>query len=419
MITRALFLAALTTLACAQGSSIKTSGAVKAATVEVEGQADGLRLNAVSVESGSAKADSVGAVSNPAEAAQRQGFVPVDGPNLRSRMEAAVKLGRASSARFWTAYSFDVRPGVSVDYEWTGRGSSIDGTNISFDSNHETRNLGVFLLREPDGDAVTRVEVYNLDRNREYSGYRVYWLGRAGNEESLGFLRSLIEGRQTGRVGEHATMAFALHDDPRVGPALKGFVQQSQVEKVRTNAVFWLGQVGGETPFLADLVRNESEAREVRKQAAFAIGISKDRAALSTLQSVYPAVNNRDVKNQVIFAASINEDKDAAVNFLIDVAGRDTDREARKQAIFWLGQKAGERSLGALKDTLDRPDADTEIQKQAVFAISQRPKDESVPLLIKIAKTHANPAVRKQAMFWLGQTGDERAVDFFKEVLLK
>jgi HEAT repeat protein len=295
----------------------------------------------------------------------------------------------------------------------------VSGTNISFDPTRETRNLGIFLLREPNSDAVTRVEIYNLDRDREYSGYRVYWLGRAGNEESLNLLRALAEEQQTTRVSEHATMAIALHDDPRVAGMLKNFVQQSSVEKVRKNAVFWLGQIGGETPFLADLVRNENEAREVRKQAAFAIGVSKDSAALSTLQSLYPSITQREVKNQIIFAASINENKDAAVNFLIDVAGKDTDRESRKQAIFWLGQKAGERSLGALKDTVDSADADTEIQKQAVFAISQRSKDESVPLLIKIAKTHSNPAVRKQAIFWLGQTGDERAVDFFKEILLK
>jgi HEAT repeat protein len=59
------------------------------------------------------------------------------------------------------------------------------------------------------------------------------------------------------------------------------------------------------------------------------------------------------------------------------------------------------------------------VQKQAVFAISQRPRDEAVPLLIRIAKTHPKAAVRKQAIFWLGQTGDERALEFFKEVLLK
>jgi HEAT repeat protein len=389
MIIRAFFLIALVTLACVQDNQVK----------------------AIPIPHSP--------FPTPHSPAQRPGFIPVDGPDLRSRIDSAIRLGRAAQARFWTAYAFDVRPGVSVDVEWEGKKTFVDGTSVSFDSTRETRNLGVFMLREPNDGAVARVEVYNLDRAREYSGYRVYWLGRAGNEESLNLLRELVEGRQAARVSEHATMAIALHDDPRVAGMLKNFVQQSSVEKARTTAVFWLGQVGGETSFLADLVRNENEAREVRKQAAFAIGISKDRAALSTLQSLYPGVTNRDVKNQIIFAASINQDKDAAVNFLIDVADKDTDRESRKQAIFWLGQKAGERSLGALKDALDSPDADTEIKKQAVFAISQRSKDEAVPLLINIAKTHSNSAVRKQAIFWLGQTGDERAVDFFKEILLK
>jgi HEAT repeat protein len=317
---------------------------------------------------------------------------------------------------------FDVRPGVAVDADFKGHHgvtNVVGGTSVSVGSQIETRNLGVFLLHEADGNAIARVEVYNLDRQREYSGYRVYWLGRGGNEESLSLLQSLAASNQPEKVAEHAVFAIAVHDDPRVGGLLKGFVRQSSVTKVRSNAVFWLGQVGGETAFLSELIRNPSENVEVRKQAAFAIGVSKDQAALTTLQNLYGSVAEREVKKQIIFAVSINENSDAAVNFLIDTARNDSDREARKQAIFWLGQKAGKRSLDALGDTIDSNDADTEVQKQAVFALSQRPKDEAVPLLIKIAKTHAKPAVRKQAIFWLGQTGDERAVDFFKEVLLK
>jgi len=393
-IIRVLFLITLVTLACVQSNAVK---AIRASNAPIP--------NPYSI--------------SVAEPVQRSGFIPVDGSDLRSRMDAALRLGRATQARFWTAYAFDVRPGVSVDVDWDGKRTVRNGTSISFDSTRESRNLGIFIMREPNDGAVARVEVYNLDRVRDYSGYRVYWLGRAGNEESLNLLRALVEAGQTEKVSEHATMAVALHDDPRVAGLLKNFVQQSSVEKVRTSAVFWLGQVGGETPFLADLVRKDGERTEVRKQAAFAIGISKDSSALSTLQGLYPSVTHSEVKNQIIFAASINENKDDAVNFLIDLASRETDREARKQAIFWLGQKAGERSLGALKDTIDSADADTEVKNQAVFAISQRPKDESVPLLINIARTHSNPAVRKQAMFWLGQTGDQRAVDFFKEILQK
>ena len=50
------------------------------------------------------------------------------------------------------------------------------------------------------------------------------------------------------------------------------------------------------------------------------------------------------------------------------------------------------------------------MKKKAVFALSQLPKDEGVPLLINVARTNANPAVRKQAMFWLGQSKDPRAI---------
>jgi hypothetical protein len=36
-----------------------------------------------------------------------------------------------------------------------------------------------------------------------------------------------------------------------------------------------------------------------------------------------------------------------------------------------------------------------------------------------VAKTNRNPEVRKQAMFWLGQSGDARALAFFQDVLAR
>jgi HEAT repeat protein len=364
--------------------------------------------------------------------AQREGFIPVEGASLRAKLDSATRQGRAKPVKFWVAYSFDVRPGVAIDVEFNdGHGNTtiVNGSSISMGSKVETRNVGVFLLHEPSAGVIERVELYNLDRKREYSGYPVYWLGRAGNEESLAFLKYLVESNQTNRVGEKAVAALALHDDPRVDGMLEEFARRSTNEKVRSTAVFWIGQTPGSHPFLAELVRNEQESVKIRKEAAFSIGVSQDPQAMATLQNLYNSINNREVKKQIIFAASVNKSEtstgasrkndDVGVDFLIKVAESDPDREVRKQALFWLGQKAGQRSLDALGKVLDSSDDDTEVQKQAVFAISQRPRDEAVPLLIKIAKTHSKPAVRKQAIFWLGQTGDERALEFFKEVLTK
>jgi HEAT repeat protein len=64
-------------------------------------------------------------------------------------------------------------------------------------------------------------------------------------------------------------------------------------------------------------------------------------------------------------------------------------------------------------------DPETEVKKKAVFALSQMHDEDAVPRLISLAKTNKNAVVRKQAIFWLGQSGDPRALDFLEEILTK
>jgi HEAT repeat protein len=90
----------------------------------------------------------------------------------------------------------------------------------------------------------------------------------------------------------------------------------------------------------------------------------------------------------------------------------------RGEAIFWVAQRAGQKAAPEITAAIDQ-DPDTDVKKRAVFALSQLPNDEGVPLMIQVARTNKNPAVRKQAMFWLGQSHDPRALDFFAEVLGK
>ncbi|HEX8920180.1 MAG TPA: HEAT repeat domain-containing protein [Pyrinomonadaceae bacterium] len=365
----------------------------------------------------------------PAQSVQREGFIAVEGADLRAKLETAIKMGRSRSpqTRFWTAHSFDVRSGVAVDPvagEFRGSMTNYGDTTVFFgkagSANIETRNLGVFVLHEADAtSSVSRVEVYNLDRKREYSGYPVYWLGRGGNEESLSFLRALVESNPVDKIAQNATVAIGLHDDPRVSEVLKTLVRGSKNQEVRRTAVHWLGLVGVETNFLADLIRNENEDEDVRRAAGHALGVSSDPASLTLLMNLYETIANREIRRNLIHSISINQSQDAAIDFLIKLAKTERDGEARNQALFWLGHKAGEKSLGVIKDVVEKEDADTEVQKHAVFVLSRRPVEEAVPLLIKIARTHQKPEVRKQAIFWLGRTGDARALAFFEEILRK
>ena len=91
----------------------------------------------------------------------------------------------------------------------------------------------------------------------------------------------------------------------------------------------------------------------------------------------------------------------------------------RRTAIHMIGERVGKRSLDLLRETVESNTAETQVQMQAVHAISERPAEEAVPLLIKIAKTHPNQQVRRAAVHQLGESGDPRALEFFREVLSK
>ena len=64
-------------------------------------------------------------------------------------------------------------------------------------------------------------------------------------------------------------------------------------------------------------------------------------------------------------------------------------------------------------------DPEVAVKKKAVFALSQLPKDEAVPELLHVAQTNRDPAVRKDAIFWLGQTHDPRALAYFEQILAR
>lgn len=122
---------------------------------------------------------------------------------------------------------------------------------------------------------------------------------------------------------------------------------------------------------------------------------------------------------EAVFAAVLAD----SVTIWRDLLGIARDRnvrtEARKQALFWLGQEAEDAAMRGIDSIITSDDEALEVKKAAVFALSQRPKDEGVPALIRVARTNRDTRLRKHAMFWLAQSGDPRAVDLFEEILTR
>lgn len=254
------------------------------------------------------------------------------------------------------------------------------------------------VLYRVEGKKVGKIRVFSSDCELDAGGRTVYWLADVKPEESVRLLVSLVpaqkgenedDGSDGRRLADSTMMAIAVHADPAADVALGQFVAAGQPEWRREKAAFWLGAERGQPGFevLDRLVRHDP-SDQFREKAVFAIFVSHEPKATDTL---------------------------------IEVARNDSSPHVRGQALFWLAQKAGRKTeegkaASAIRQAIDN-DPETEVKKKAVFALSQLPKDQGVPLLIQVARTNRNPAVRKQAMFWLGQSGDSRALAFFEDVL--
>jgi HEAT repeat protein len=203
--------------------------------------------------------------------------------------------------------------------------------------------------------------------------------------------------------------------DDAVDELMKIYASDANVE-IKKSALRSLGETKNARAQarLLEIARTDTNA-DLRKQA---IRVLADRgeAAVDDLLRLFDTEQVPEVRRAVL--QSIGEVKSPRVeDKLFEVARGNEAVDLRRQAIRLLGERVSKRSFEFLSATAQSPDANAEVQVQAVRAISERRSAESVPLLIKIARTHPNQLVRKQAIRSLGETGDPRAIEFFREVL--
>ena len=332
---------------------------------------------------------------------------PISNANLQTAsaaggLEPAIHtaIGRQSGAS-WIGYAVAKIPGDSQSCCWNddGRGCGLEGNSrkggaIAARSGPvqlEGPTHVAILLRAEQGK-VHKIHTFTIDCPIDAGGLPLHWLTAVKPAESVTMLaRRATEEADAGErrksAGDSAVHALAMHAGPEAAAALDKLASSSPSEQVRRSAIFWLASSRGRPGFqtVARLSR-EDPSDKVREHTVFALTQSSEPEAIPTI---------------------------------IRVAKEDKSPHVRGQALFWLAQRASKQAAsGAINEALDK-DPDTDVKKKAVFALTQMPKDEGVPLLIQVARANSNAAVRKQAMFWLGQSKDARALKFFEDVLSK
>jgi hypothetical protein len=251
----------------------------------------------------------------------------------------------------------------------------------------------LLVMARVAGGSVERVRMFSDDCPLDAGGRTIRMVDNVAAEESVAWLSGLVatSAPPAGRSGRspiinNAIAAIASTDGAAADAALEKLTALSQPAAVRRQAAFWLGQ-------------------------------SRGAAGLATLRAMLPRETAPDVRRGIIHAISQSDAPDA-VPALLAIAKADKDPALRGEALFWLAQSA-RRGVGAEITAAIENDPDTKVQERAVMALSQLPKDEGVPLLINVARTHKNAKVRERAMFWLGQSKDPRALQFFETILIK
>jgi hypothetical protein len=90
--------------------------------------------------------------------------------------------------------------------------------------------------------------------------------------------------------------------------------------------------------------------------------------------------------------------------------------ELRAQSLFWLAQTDAPQAARWIREAIARDPA-SEVREQGVFALSQL--EDGAPQLLALLRESADREVKRQAIFWLGQSDDPRATAELERLLTR
>jgi hypothetical protein len=309
----------------------------------------------------------------------------IDNAKLQTRAISgtlAAEISRDGAGPYWIAWSEPIIPGQHNDMcSWNRNGNNDDSGRTPGAPMRLEGETALVVLVRVENSQPGELRVTSPDCHLDAGGVPFYWLTGVPAAESLAWLKTQVAGHHS----DSAVLAISLHQGAAADQALDELTATTQPVEVRKRAAFWLGS-------------------------------SRGAHGVATLKRMLTSDPNSDVRDRVVFALSQSKDP-GGMPLVIEAARSDKDPHIRGQALFWLAQRAAAQvAKGAIQNALAN-DPDTAVRERAVFALSQLPNGEGVPALIELAKTHRDPAVQKKAMFWLGQSKDPRALDFFAQVL--
>jgi TolA-binding protein len=205
-----------------------------------------------------------------------------------------------------------------------------------------------------------------------------------------------------------ALNALLQMDADKAVPILKQVLARRDSSSVclRRKAVFLVSQKKTEATedILLDAARNDPDP-EVKEQAVFWLSQVGTDKAVTALDSILRRSDDQGLQEKALFALSQHHSARATAALRAYVERKDVSDEMREKAVFWLGQSDDPENSAFLRTVYGRTDSGA-LKQKILFALSQSRGTENQQFLLDVARNKSETIeVRKQALFWAGQSG--------------
>ncbi|HEX6747453.1 MAG TPA: HEAT repeat domain-containing protein [Longimicrobium sp.] len=255
-----------------------------------------------------------------------------------------------------------------------------------------TRRDGAELLARIRGELAQRGDSRAAERVASSAAQAAQCGDRGGDDdERLAALNALLQ-----------------MDSERAMPLLRQVLARRDAcsEKLRRQATFLVAQKAGDEAqsILLNVARTDPSP-EVRGQAVFWLGQSGGDRAVDAIMEILRSSNDPEVQEKAIFALSQTNSPRAAGILRGYAENESAPANLREKAIFWLGQHNSPQNAEYLRTLFGRLRND-ELKSKVLFSLSQMRGQGNERWILNVALDERQPVeVRKQALFWAGQSG--------------
>ena len=222
--------------------------------------------------------------------------------------------------------------------------------------------------------------------------------------------------------------------------------------RTREDAVFWLSQTNSPraVEVLEQILLRDPPDEEMQKKAVFSLSQSRTARGQQVLREfVRRREAPEEVRGEAIFWLGQGHDAENSV-VLREIFPTLQSQEMQEKVIFSLSQRrtpensrflldqaknkkldadlrknalfwAGQSGAAAkdLAEIYDSAGDDSDLREQVIFVLSQRRDEGAVDKLLDIARKEPDRELRRQAIFWLSQSRDPRVAKLLEEIINK